>query len=352
MASVTGLVRRKVNKGCRMLCLLLCIMCLTACGKPGDVMKAFSKDELFRIDSVACTQGEYQVYLSTIQSRYEDVYGVEVWQIARGNVTLEDNVKDTVLARLAQVKTMYLLAESKEIKLEEAEEEAAKKAGEEYCAGLSQETMANLSLNQETVVEMFREYALAEKVYRTILESINPEISDDEARSVTVERILFQTYTTDGTGSRVEYSDTMKNDVFDRAAEVLQQALEGADFAELAEKYSDTPEVKLSFAKQEQDPALERTAFNLETDEISAVIETQDGYQILKCISTFDREQTEKNKKVLLERRREEAFVKELEAFTEGLSKKLNESKLQEISPDHTGRIDVPDFFEIYSKYF
>ena len=36
---------------------------------------------------------------------------------------------------------------------------------------------------------MYGEYALAAKVYRQIVENVNPEISDDEARTITVEAI-------------------------------------------------------------------------------------------------------------------------------------------------------------------
>lgn len=41
---------------------------------------------------------------------------------------------------------------------------------------------------------MYREYALADKVYTFIIKDINPEVSDDEARTITVRQILIMTY--------------------------------------------------------------------------------------------------------------------------------------------------------------
>ncbi len=38
---------------------------------------------------------------------------------------------------------------------------------------------------------LYREYAMADKVYQLIIQDINPEISDDEARKITVQQILF-----------------------------------------------------------------------------------------------------------------------------------------------------------------
>ena len=78
----------------------------------------FGKDEVFRIADESCTRAEIMVYLTTTQNRYESVYGPEVWNIAKDGVTLEENVKETVLAKIAQIKTMCLLAEKEGVELD------------------------------------------------------------------------------------------------------------------------------------------------------------------------------------------------------------------------------------------
>ena len=45
-------------------------------------------------------------------------------------------------------------------------------------------------MNRQLIESMYRDYALADKVYRQIISDINPEISDDEARTITVQHIL------------------------------------------------------------------------------------------------------------------------------------------------------------------
>jgi N-acetylmuramoyl-L-alanine amidase len=64
------------------------------------------------------------IYLTTIQNQYANVYGTEIWNTSLNGVTLEDNVKETVLARIAQIKTMYLLAKEKEVALSVARQAA------------------------------------------------------------------------------------------------------------------------------------------------------------------------------------------------------------------------------------
>lgn len=76
------------------------------------------------------------IYLTTTQNQYENVYGTEIWNTSLNGVTLEDNVKETVLARIAQIKTMYLLAKEKEVTLDEAEEAKVVQAAQEYYSSL------------------------------------------------------------------------------------------------------------------------------------------------------------------------------------------------------------------------
>ena len=49
-----------------------------------------------------------------------------------------------------------------------------------------------MGATEEIVENLYREYAMADKVYQLIIQDINPEISDDEARKITVQQIFLQ----------------------------------------------------------------------------------------------------------------------------------------------------------------
>jgi peptidyl-prolyl cis-trans isomerase SurA len=75
-----------------------------------------------------------------------------------------------------------------------------------------------------------------------------------------------------------------------QAGEVLQQAREGRDFAELAKKYSQSPEGKegggLGFFKsKELMPELEEASFSLKAGEISPLVRTAEGFHILRVVA-------------------------------------------------------------------
>jgi foldase protein PrsA len=340
-------------------CVLVCamaVMMLAACGDDNTKLvltTGFGKDEVFTIGDESCKKNELMVYLVTVQNQYESVYGEEIWNASLDGVTLEDNVKDTVLARIAQIKTMSLLAKENNVELDEDELAKADSAAEEYFNSLNDTEKNTLDINKNTLVKMYSEYALADKVYREIIKDINPEISDDEARIIKVQHIFFSTTMKDGSGKRVDYTEREKQSVYDKAENVREMALSGEySFEDLASRYSDDSSITLSFGKGEMEEAVENAAFNLETDEISEIVEGDTGYHIFKCISTFDREETDANKLVIVEKRKDEVFGQKYDTFVNTLVKNLNEKLWDEITLVHDENVDTSDFFEIYDRYF
>ena len=99
------------------------------------------------------------------------------------------------------------------------------------------------------------------------------------------------------------------------------------------------------------DAQFEAAAFNLATDEISGIVETESGYEIIKCINTFDREETDANKVKIVEQRKNEAFGVEYDAFVAKLARSLNETLWNSIGLIEDERVNTDDFFTIYHEY-
>lgn len=313
----------------------------------------FKKNEVFRIETMSCTLPEVMVYLTNIQDQYESVYGKEIWETDLNGVTLEENVKDTVLAQLAQIKTMNLLAQQHGVSLSSSEQETAKAAAAKYYDSLNQAEQTSMNVTEETIEMLYAEFALANKVYEYIIKDINPEISDDEARTITVQHILIVTYALDGTGEKVDYGENAKREARRKAEEILALAREeGSDFEELVLQYSEGEKGTLSFGKGEMERVFEETAFNLETGEISDIVETEYGYHIIKCISTFNREETDTNKIKIVEKRREEVFGQEYDVFVKSLARTLNEELWNQVTFIRNDEVTTRDFFDIYNQYF
>ncbi len=353
---------KKVRFGTHFLALAccLCMFCgsITGCGSEnGESMKVvlttgFEKNEVFRIETISCTLPEIMVYLTNIQNQYENVYGQEIWSTNLNGVTLEENVKDIALAQIAQIKTMNLMAEQYGVELDKEESERVASAAKDYYTSLNNTEIEQMQIKEETINRLYHEYALARKVYQYIIKDINPEISDDEARTITVQHILFKTYALDGTGKKISYTENAKADAYKLACEVLDKAKEGEDFDELIRKYSEDDKATYSFGKGEMEESFEKAAFNLGTGEISDIVETEFGYHIIKCISTFDKEETDSNKVKIVEQRKEEVFSQEYDAFVETLTRKLNEDIWNDVRFIHDEQVKTDDFFDVFGEYF
>lgn len=312
----------------------------------------FRDNEIFRIEKSSCTKPEAMVYLMNTKNQYEEIFGREIWNTSYEGVTLEGNVKEAVLAKLAKIKAMNLLAKEHEIVLSEEEAGKVKQAAEEYYASLREEERTALEVTPELIASMYEEYALADKVYEHLIADINPEISDDEARTITVQHILIKTYSLNEAGERVPYTEQAKAQAYRQAKEAWQKAMEGEDFAGLITEYSEDSNLSYSFGKGIMEKEFEEAAFNLGTDEISGIVESESGFHIIKCVSTFDREETDRNKIKIVEERRKEVFNEEYLRFVNGLARNINTKLWETIGFLDEEAITTKSFFETFRKYF
>lgn len=348
-------MRKRIHRILTAAGMLGCIFALTACGNEKVVFTAgFGKNEVFRVGKEEADITELTLYLTNIANQYEQVYGAELWDISvseDGSVTMLDRCKELALARLSQVKAMKLLAEEYKITLDEEEAAQVTQAAEKYLATLSEGEKAALGIEKEDIVgQIYTEKLLADKLYAYLIRDVNPEISDDEARIITVQHILLKTYTLDEHGNRVELDDAAKGKVYEKAAEIRDMALEGESFDALISKYSEDSKGTYSFGMGEMEESFEEAAYALATDEISGIITTSHGYHIIKCISTLDREQTDLNKKKMLVSRKQEVFGDTYNQFVAQLDKQANTELFAALSIPDSEIVDTAELFTIYDS--
>ena len=311
--------------------LMMAMLC-TACGDNKIVLTTgFAADEIFRIEGKSCSEAEVLVYLTTLHNQYQEAFGEGIWAVQVEDVPLKDTIKQTVLARLAKIKIMNLMAVQYQVELTKEEQEAVKKAAAEFYDKLSKEEITAMDNVKKTNIEdMYEEYAIAEKLYNHLVADVNPEISDDEARTITVHQICMHSAA--------------------QLHEVQEQLEAGEDFDTLAFEKNEAEELSLSFAKGVMPTVIEDACFALGEGEYSDIIVTEEGYAIYQCVSTYDRDQTEANKLQILQQRRKETFQKLYDAFAEGKDIYLNEELWAQVAMPGQ-KTTTSDFFDIYEKY-
>jgi peptidyl-prolyl cis-trans isomerase C len=124
-----------------------------------------------------------------------------------------------------------------------------------------------------------------------------------------------------------------------RAASIRKELDGGADFAKLAEKYSDDPGSKTRggdlgfFTKERMVPEFSKAAFSLKKEEISQPVKSSFGFHIIKVNDIREekqmdlKESTPRIKSLLENQRRKEAMDKELERLKKKYKVTITEPK-------------------------
>ena len=330
-----------------------CILVFTACGDSKVIFTTgLGHDDVFKIENVRADRTEFLIFLTNIANKYEQVYGEELWVLQEEDgTTMLDKCKRLALAQLAQVKAMKLLAEENEVALTKEEEALAQTAALQYMGTLSADEKEALGIKEDGVIsQLYCEKLLADKLYAYLIRDVNPEISDDEARIITVQHILLKTYTIDENGNHQELDAAARSKILEKAEEIREEALDGESFDTLISKYSEDSKSTYSFGIGDMEESFEQAAYAMAKDEISEVVHTSHGYHIIKCVSTLDREQTDLNKEKLLVSRKQEVFGNTYNQFIDTLKKQENTELIDALSLLDSNSVDSAEFFSIYES--
>ncbi len=315
-------------------CVCALSMALTGCqmgNKDIVVSGTLSSRQVFTLDKSACSLKEAKVYLANYQNIYGTAYTIDLWQHDFGDASLLDYVKDITLEELTRVYTMDLLAQSQEVTLSEDETAKVAEAAKEYYASLSEDETAYMDVAEADIAEYYTHYALAQKLYHSLTNGVNEEVSDDEARVMEI----MQIYVTDE----------------DRAHEVEQKLAQGDDFASVANNYNELSAIQVTVSRDDLPDEVEEVAFQLDDNAVSGMIAAGNGYYFIKCLNKYNEELTEANKSNIVEKREKEAFDDVYNEFVASLSSRLNTDLWDGIELTTDGSIQTNSFFAVFEKY-
>lgn len=296
------------------------------------------KKELASVSEIteikAYTLPQTMIVVAAERNQYQQIYTSQIWGVTLPDgKTFEDYLLGQVKEFLEEMKMMNLLAQKEEITITSAEKEELRKLSEEYFGSLTQEDLDYLAIEEEDVRTMYEEYYLANKVVTELTKDMNLEISDSEAKVIVVEQIVL--------------SDIAV------AGEVLLRALaEGADFEAIAREYSEDPMTTCQIGRGEQPGAREEAAFSLALGEVSQVVEENNQYYIMKCVSDYDEDATQERKAGLYQKRKKEAFDQIYRQFKEENPVVFKDDIWKDIKFSREDKTTTTEFFELYRKYF
>ena len=301
----------------------------------GDTQFVFQKNtankkEVFTLNGEACSLTEAKLYLSNYRNIYGNAYGIELWGYDFGEDSLEEYIKEVTIDELTRIACMEQIAKSQELELTEEEEKKIKEMAEIYYDSLSEEEISYIGASKKNIESYYESYALAQKLYDSLTQNINIEVSDDEARVIRIQQI----YVTNA----------------NNASTVNQKLTNGEDFAAVASNFNEATVVETTVARGTLPEEVEEIAFNLDNDAVSGMIESDGGYYFIKCLNKFEEELTEANKANIIVKREKAQFEDAYLDFTEKAEYDLNEELWESVAIAEEEAITTDSFFEVFEE--
>lgn len=294
------------------------------------ISTGFEKDIMIKVDQTETSRLEVMAHLSEMIDEYEELFGEDIWSENMDGVPFNEYVVGQVKSKLTRIKCMNQVALSRGIVLSNQEEQNISKAAAEYVAGIDKASIKKYSITEEDIKEMYRSMLMADKLFADLTYEVDTEISEDEARVITIQYI--------------------RTDNVDAANTIKSRLDAGESFSALI-KENNAYEYEYELRRGEMEEAFEEAAYNLVTGEISNVVETSSGFYILMCVNEYDKTKTAANKEKMINENKLAKFNEIFEPYEAELYAEYNEALWDKLSVEDKINTTV-SFQDTYEKYF
>lgn len=278
---------------------------------------------------------EIKNYCYFLKCQYEGSFGEKLWEYPLGtSETIGDQAKQEIVNMITQVKIISSTAREQNVVLTADEQDEALQQAEELINNATEEDKEEYSLNVQEISEIYKENALANKMFYVATDDANTSVSDAEARQMLLQYMLIMTKGTDRNGIEISMDTETRAEAMERAKRLQKEAAGAEDFLALAEQNTDASQTEVTIGRGTD--LLERNitdaALSMKTGEVSGVIEGEQGYYILYCVSEQDEDATRQRKEEIIGERQTAMFMEKYAQWMQDQDVDINQSFWNEFS--------------------
>ena len=319
------MLKVRVRRICALACVAAVLLCGCSSDRPELDIKGYTirfttgieNEALIDGEGVSLTDGQVKLLLSAVRDGYEAALTADIWAMELDDVPFGSYVDDMVLDMAARLVLVNMLAQDKHIELNAGESADCEERAETFY---SEHAQTASYVTQGEVTELFEMMRLSDKVYDELTRDVDTQISVDGARVIKIQYI---------------YSKSTDSAAVRKMNRALDEYENGADFASLAGKYSDSQVYSAEIGRGELEQSFEEAAFNLDAGQISDLVRCENGLYIVYCVDDNVAGKAESQAESIIQRRRSEQFESSLADFSKGITLSLDEKAWEKLKSEY-----------------
>lgn len=315
----------------------LCVSSLAACGKKDEEVKVEPADVVATIDGEEIKAG-----VLGFMAKYQQMQTEAIYQQMMGSSASDmwDDVVDeeegttygqqTVDETLTQLETMYAIrahAEEYQVSLTDEEIKKAQDAAKAFVEANTEETLAAMNTDEASIEELLELMAYQTKMHDPIIADVDKEVSDEEAQqtSYTYTRVDItdengEALDDDGKAEKKETAQELLDTMLEDPSQDMGEAAKALDenLSAYSSHYSTNDEESVTTPEE----AKELLKDLKDGEMVEEVIESEDGYYVVRLDSVFDEESTESQKDSIISQRESDLYTETTEGW-------VNDAKIE-----------------------
>lgn len=279
------------------------------------------------------SDAQMMLIVASERNRCQKIYTDQIWDtvVDDAGTTFQTYLLEEIQKFLRELKVMNLLADEHQIALSAREKEELNALADSYYESMSDADHAYTGATRDDVYTMYEAYHRANRLVDALTQNVNLEVSDSEARVITVCEASFSQES-----EAQAFLNRVMEDGVDFSTAVKESNLEGS-----AEK---------SVGRGERSKSYEDAVFALESSQISPVFQDGERWYVVKCVNDYDENATLDRKQKMALERKNQAFRQIYDSFAEDHQVELNGSFWEKLSLKEGTDSQTDNFFEQYRQ--
>lgn len=311
-----------------------------------DTTINYKKDDVaLTVDGEKLTMEEMLYYIYSYESQidymdqmYQYYFNTGYWdmEIEEGK-TIRQDAKDQTMDTAIRYEVLYREALKNDYSLTDEEIATIEENSAAVIEQMSEEQLALTGFTEEAVTAIQKKWAITDKYYEALIDSfdiddkaIKKGIDKEQYKEYSTEYIMVPTATTDESGNLTPVSDDEKKAAKEKIEAIYEKVKDSKNLEDgITDGDSDVNYTDLSFLPNDENETTNKTfmeeAMKLANGEISGIVETEEGYYIIKMVDDSATTSYDEAVTAAIDEAEAARFDEEFEKIKEGYDVKINE---------------------------